>query len=286
MFVIIGVIVVIAGIVIGFTMPGGNLVLLIQISEFITIGGATIGSLLISAPLSLIKKIVATIPKIFTNKKNTKADYMEMMKSFCDLFLIAQREGLLAIEKHVETPEKSEILSRNKKFINDPVRKNFFCDTMKIMLAGSVPPHEMESLMDSEIETFEKENKPVIDSISRVGDSLPGLGIVAAVLGIIITMASINQGAEAVGHHVAAALVGTFLGILLSYGFINPIAAHVGLILEEQVQDLVIIKTFILAYGKGNPPFVAAEIARRTIFSEERPGFVELESSLRGKKDK
>jgi chemotaxis protein MotA len=286
MFVIIGIVVVIAGIVIGFTMPGGNLILLLQISEFITIGGAAIGSLLISAPLPLIKKIVAIIPKIFTHKKNTKEDYMQILKSFCDLFLIAQREGLLAIEKHIETPDTSDILNRNKRFINDSVRKNFFCDTMKVMLAGSVPPHEMEALMDSEIETFEKENKPVVETIARVGDSLPGLGIVAAVLGIIITMASINQGAEAVGHHVAAALVGTFLGVLLAYGFINPIAANVNHIIEEQIQDLQIIKSFILAYGKGNPPFVAAEIARRTIFSDERPTFTELESSLRGRKDK
>jgi len=286
MFVIIGIIVVIISVVLGFTIAGGNLFLLIQISEFITIGGAVIGSVLIASPVSLIKKIIKIFPEIFKHSKNSKEDYMEMLKSFSDLFLIAQREGLLAVEKHIEEPDKSEILSRNKKFINDPYRKNFFCDTMKVMLAGSVPPHEMEGLMDAEIETFEKENRPVIETITRVGDSLPGLGIVAAVLGIIVTMASINQGAEAVGHHVAAALVGTFLGVILAYGFVNPLAANLAHLLEEKAQDLQIIKTFILAYAKGNPPFVAAEIARRTIFSDERPSFEELESSLRGKKDK
>ncbi|PKL82172.1 MAG: flagellar motor stator protein MotA [Ignavibacteriae bacterium HGW-Ignavibacteriae-3] len=285
MFVIIGIAVVTVSVLLGFMIAGGNPVLLIQISEFITIGGAVIGSVLIASPLTLLKKIIAVFPEIFKNHKNTKEDYSEMLKSFCDLFLIAQREGLLAIEKHVENPDTSEILGRNKKFITDPVRKNFFCDTMKVMLAGSVPPHEMENLMDAEIETFEKENKPVIDTISRVGDSLPGLGIVAAVLGIIVTMASINQGAEAVGHHVAAALVGTFLGVLLAYGFINPMSANLALILEEKAQDLTIIKTFILAYAKGNPPFVAAEISRRTIFSDERPSFSELEAFLRGKKE-
>ncbi len=285
MLVIIGIVVVFVSIILGFTIPGGNLILLFQISEFITIGGAAIGSVLIASPMPLIKKIISVFPGIFKNHKSSKEDYSEMLKAFCDLFLIAQREGLLAIEKHVENPDTSEILSRNKKFINDPVRKNFFCDTMKVMLAGSVPPHEMENLMDAEIETFEKENHPVVEAITRVADAMPGLGIVAAVLGIIITMASINQGAEAVGHHVAAALVGTFLGVLLSYGFINPMAANLALILEEKAQDLTIIKTFILAYAKGNPPFVAAEIARRTIFSDERPSFAELETFLRGKKE-
>src|ERR1035437_8829332 len=140
MFVIIGIIVVIASIILGFTIAGGNLFLLIQISEFITIGGAVIGSLLIASPLSLIKKIVAFLPQIITHTQNTKNDYLEMLKSFSDLFVIAQREGLLAIEKHVEAPDKSDILSRNKKFIGDKLIKEFFCDTMKIMLSGSVPP--------------------------------------------------------------------------------------------------------------------------------------------------
>lgn len=284
MFVIIGIAVVLIAVVVGFTMAGGNLVLLIQISEFITIGGAAIGSLLISVPLSVIKKIVGALPQLFKSHKITKEDYIEMLKSFSTLFLTAQREGLLAIEKHIENPDKSEILSKAKSLMSDPYKKSFFCDTMKVMLAGSVPPHELENLMDAEIETFELENKPVHESVGRIGDALPGLGIVAAVLGIIVTMGSINEGAEAVGHHVASALVGTFLGVLLSYGFVNPIAANMAHGIEEKVQDLQIIKTFILAYAKGNPPFVAAEMARRTIFSDERPTFQELENSLRGKK--
>ncbi len=284
MFVIIGFVVVTASVVVGFTMAGGNLILLIQVSEFVVIGGAALGSLLIASPLPLIKKIIASITKSFGSHGNTKQDYMQLLKAFSDLFLIAQREGLLAIEKHIEAPDKSDILKKADKFIHDSYRKSFFCDTMKVMLAGSVPPHELEGLMDAEIETYEKENKPVYEGLARVGDSLPGLGIVAAVLGIIITMSSINDGAEAVGHHVAAALVGTFLGVLLAYGFVNPLAANIAHSQEESVQDLLIIKSYILAYAKGNPPFVAAEIARRSIFLDQRPTFTELESSLRGKK--
>jgi chemotaxis protein MotA len=284
MFVIIGAVVVLASVVVGFTMVKGNLLSLIQINEFITIGGAALGSLLISSPLSLIKKIMAAITKSFGSHGNTKQDYMQMLKAFTDLFLIAQREGLLAIEKHIEAPEKSDILKKADKFIHDSYRKSFFCDTMKVMLAGSVPPHELEGLMDAEIETFEKENKPVYEGLGRVGDALPGLGIVAAVLGIIVTMGSINEGPEVVGHHVASALVGTFLGVLLSYGFVGPLAANIAHSLEENIQDLQIVKAYILAYAKGNPPFVAAEIARRSIFLDQRPTFGELETTLRGKK--
>ncbi|MEW6653538.1 MAG: flagellar motor stator protein MotA [Bacteroidota bacterium] len=284
MFVIIGFVVVFASVIIGFIIARGNLITLIQPAEFLIIGGAAIGSLLVASPPPLIKKIMKAISNSFGSHGNTKQDYMQMLKVFSDLFLIAQREGLLAIEKHIEAPDKSEILKKADKFIHDDYRKSFFCDTMKVMLAGSVPPHELESLMDAEIETYEKENRPVFESLGRVGDSLPGLGIVAAVLGIIVTMGSIDAGAAAVGKHVAAALVGTFLGVLLAYGFVNPLAANIAHSIEESVQDLLIIKAYILAYAKGNPPFVAAEIARRSIFLDQRPTFTELESSLRGKK--
>jgi len=285
MFVIIGIVVVIVSVVGGFLVAGGNLVLLLQWAEFIVIGGAAIGSLLISAPLSLLKKIAAEMPDLIKGTHYSKRDYLELLKSFNDLFLVAQRDGLLAIEKHIEKPDESDILSRNKKFISNGFIKSLFCDTMKVMLTGGVPPHELESLMETEIETFELESKPVSGTVAKIGDALPGLGIVAAVLGIIITMGSIDQGAEVVGHHVAAALVGTFIGVLLAYGFVNPIAASIEHSTESKVRFLVTIKSCIVAYAKGNPPIVAVEIARRTIFSDERPSFSELENFVRGKSD-
>jgi len=283
MFVIIGSLVVIISIIIGFTMPGGKLMVLIQISEFITIGGATIGSMLISAPLSTIKKIIAEIMGTFSPKHYSKKDYMELLKSFSDLFLLAQRDGLLAIEKHVENPDESEVLGANQKFIKNKHAKTFFCDIMKVMLSGGIPPHELESLIDSEIEIFELENKSVPAILQKTADALPGLGIVAAVLGIIITMGAITDGPEKVGHHVAAALVGTFLGVLLSYGFFNPLATNIEHAIESRVRFLHTIKACIVAYAKGNPPIVAVEIARRTIFSDDRPTFQELENFVRGK---
>lgn len=283
MFIIIGAVVVTVSFIVGYTMHGGQIAVLIQVNEFITIGGVAFGSLMIMAPLEVIKKIFAAIPKALGAKHAHKEDNLELLKAFYELFLVAQRDGLLAIEKHIETPESSDILSKSEMFIKNPVAVSYVCDTLKVMLSGGVPPHEVEALMDLEIETFEAENKTTPHLIAKVGDSFPGIGIVAAVLGIIITMGSINAGAEAVGNNVAAALVGTFLGILLAYGFVGPLATNIEHMLEDEVRYLETIKTCIIAYAKGNPPIVAVEIARRTFFQDVRPTFQELESYLRGK---
>lgn len=283
MFVIIGVAVVVLAVIGGFLFAGGDVVLLIQPAEFVVIIGAAVGSLIISAPPAVMKKIIKTLPGIFKSHAYSKKDYLDLLKAFNDLFLLAQRDGLLAIEKHVETPEESDILSKNQKFLHNELAKTFFCDTMKVMLTGGVPPHELENLIDAEITTLEAETKPAINSITKMGDAFPGLGIVAAVLGIIITMGSIDEGAAAVGHHVAAALVGTFLGVLLAYGFVNPIATNLEVGLEEKMRYLETIKACVIAYAKGNPPIIAVEIARRTIFSDVRPTFSELENYMRGK---
>jgi chemotaxis protein MotA len=283
MFIIIGAAVVVISVIGGFVLSGGNPLLLMQPFEFMILGGAAIGSILISAPLPTVKKLAAAIPALFKSHAMTKADYLELLKSFNDLFLVAQRDGLIAIEKHIENPDQSEILSRSKKFVNDKFAKNYFCDTMKVMLSGGVPPHEIEALLDTEIETYEMERKPISALLNKTGDALPGLGIVAAVLGIIITMGAINEGAEKVGHHVACALVGTFLGILMSYGFVGPLASNMELGLEHEIRYLETIKSCIVAYAKGNPPIIAVEIARRTIFTDDRPSFQELENYIRGK---
>jgi chemotaxis protein MotA len=285
MFIIIGAVVVIIGVLGGFMWSGGNPMLLLQFPEFLTIGGATIGSLLISAPLSVIKKLIASIPKALSPPHFHKHDYLELLKSYNDLFLVAQRDGLLAIEKHIESPAESQILNQSKKFIKNEFTKDFFCDTMKVLLTGGIPPHELEAIIDTEIETFEMELHPITAALSRIGDALPGLGIVAAVLGIIVTMGAINEGAEVVGHHVASALVGTFLGVLMAYGFVGPITASVEHVFEGEVRLLQTIKACIVAYAKGNPPIIAVEIARRTIFTDDRPTFKELENYVRGKSE-
>ncbi len=285
MLIIVGIAIVVVSVIVGFLLAGGNLLVLLQWAEFLVIGGAAIGSLLIATPMTLIKKIFGALPEAIKGSHFSKDNYMELLKSFNDLFLIAQRDGLLSIETHIETPKESDILSRSKHFISSDYMLNFFCDTMKVMLTGGVPPHELEALMDIEIETFEIEYKPVSHSLSMVGDALPGLGIVAAVLGIIVTMGSIDSGAAAVGAHVAAALVGTFLGVLLSYGIVNPIATSIEHMVEHKARYLHTIKACIVAYAKGNPPIIAVEIARRTISSDARPTFSELENYIRGKSE-
>jgi chemotaxis protein MotA len=283
MFIIIGAVVVLGSLVTGFSMAGGSIGALIQISEFITIGGAAIGALLIMAPLPTIKKIISAITGALGEKHLEKEEYMLLLKTLYDIFLVAQRDGLLAIEKHIENPAQSDVLNQSEAFLKNEIAMAFFSDTLKVMLSGGVPPHEIEALMDTEIETYETENKPIAELLTKLGDSFPGLGIVAAVLGIIVTMSSINEGAEVVGHHVAAALVGTFLGVLLAYGFVGPLATNIEHNVETQVRFMETIKTAVVAYAKGNPPIVAVEIARRTLFQDVRPTFSELESYLRGK---
>ena len=285
MLVIVGFLIVAVCVVTGFILAGGNLLVLLQWSEFIIIGGAALGSFLIGSPMEVVKKVIKAIPGTMKSHSFSKQDYLEMLKAFNDLFLVAQRDGLLSIESHVEKPEESTILSKSSKLMHSEHMRNFFCDTMKVMLSGGIPPHELDMLIDMEIETFEAEQKPVGHAINKIGDALPGLGIVAAVLGIIVTMGSINDGAEAVGHHVAAALVGTFLGVLLAYGFIGPLASNIEHSTEESIQHLITIKTCIVAYAKGNPPIMAVEMARRTIFSDSRPTFSELENYMRGKSE-
>ncbi|MBI9073195.1 MAG: flagellar motor stator protein MotA [Melioribacteraceae bacterium] len=283
MFIIIGAVVVLASMMGGFMMAGGQPAVLLQWSEFIVIGGVGFGALMIMVPMPTIVKIFGYIPKAMGHKHVHTHDNLDLLKAFYELFLLAQRDGLLAIEKHIEKPEASDIFSKSPILIANTSAVTYVCDTLKVMLSGGVPPHEVEALMDIEIETYEAEHMANAHLVAKVGDGFPAIGIVAAVLGIIITMGSINDGAEAVGHHVAAALVGTFLGILLSYGFVGPLATNIEHMILDNVRFMETIKSCVIAYAKGNPPIVAVEIGRRTLFSDSRPSFGELEAYLRGK---
>ncbi len=283
MFIIIGAVVVLASLIVGFSIAGGQLAVLFQPSEFIIIGGAAIGSLLISSSLEDLKNIIGAIPKAISYKHHSKEENLSLLKTLYELFLLAQRDGLLAIEKHIENPEESEVFQSDLKLLKNKTAITFLCDTLKVMLSGGVPPHEVEALMDIEIKTYKVETNPTHALLSKLGDSFPALGIVAAVLGIIVTMGSIADGAETVGHHVAAALVGTFLGVLMAYGFVGPIATNIEHMIDGEIRYLETIKECVIAYAKGNPPIVAVEVGRRTLNSSSRPSFSELENYLRGK---
>ena len=284
MFVIIGIVLVFASLIIGYTMHHGNLAVLVQINEFIIIGGAAIGSVLVANPLHVVKKLISGLIQTLKGPKVNKKSYIELLQLLYELFQFAKREGLIALEQHVENPEASPILSKYPTFLANHHGVEFLCDTLKIVLSGGVPAHDLEELMDIDIEVMhESENVPP-GALSTVADAFPGLGIVAAVLGIITTMGAIGEGAEQVGKLVAAALVGTFFGVLMSYGVIGPLAKNMQNNVQVEAKYLEVIKAALLSFAKGAPAAVAIEYGRRAIDPENRPSFKDTEDALRGGK--
>ncbi len=283
MVVLIGIAIVIGSVVVGFTVAGGQLLLLLQWSEFLIIIGTMFGSVILGTPPRLLKKMSVALLGTFRSDSRSRRSYLLLLKTIYDLMVLGQRNGLNEIEQHVDEPFKSDILRKNAELVQDDLNRDFVCDTVRVLLVGGLPPNELETLIDTEIETYEAESGQVCSALSKAAESLPGLGIVAAVLGIIVTMSSIDQGAEFVGRHVAAALVGTFLGVFLCYGLVGPLAAKVEHASDAKVRYLQTVKTCIVAYARGHSPMIAVEMARRSIPSECRPGFIELQNHVRGR---
>ena len=281
MFVIVGTILVFVCIIIGYTMHGGDLMVLLQISEIIIIVGVAIGSVLIANPLPVIKKLIAGAIGTLKGPKVNKAAYIELLQLLYELFQYAKREGLIALEQHVENPEGSAILSKYPTFLKNHHGVEFLCDTLKVVLSGGVPAHDLEELMDIDLEALHREEAIPPAALATMADAFPGLGIVAAVLGVILTMQAITAGAETVGKKVAAALVGTFLGVLLSYGLIGPIAKNMDGIVQKEGRYLECIKAALLSFAKGAPAMVAIEYGRRAIDPDSRPSFKETEESVK-----
>jgi chemotaxis protein MotA len=281
MFVIIGMVLVLACLLIGYTMHEGKIMVLMQVNEFIIIGGAALGSLLIANPLSTIKKIISGLIGTLKGPKVNKKAYIELLQLLYELFQFAKREGLIALEQHVENPESSSILSKYPSFLANHHGVEFLCDTLKIILSGGVPAHDLEELMEIDLDALHGEEAIAPAALSTVADAFPGLGIVAAVLGVIITMGAIGEGAESVGSKVAAALVGTFLGILLSYGFFGPLAKNMDNIVQIEAKYLQAIKAALLSFAKGAPAAVAIEYGRRSIDPVNRPSFKETEDAIK-----
>lgn len=278
MFIFIGAIVVIGGVLGGFVLEGGKAVALYQPLEMLIIGGAALGSLLIATPLSVIKAIIGQIKGVL-GAGLVKKDYLQLLVMMYEVFNVARRDGLVGLENHIEHPKESEIFKRYPKFLANHHAVEFFCDTMRVIISGSVQPHDLQDLMEEDIETLHAEELRPSQALSSVADSLPGLGIVAAVLGVVLTMAAINGPPEEIGHKVAAALVGTFLGILGCYGFIGPLAASLTHRTNDMKQYLGCMKHALLSFHKGVAGVIAVEFARRTLYAEVRPGFTELEKA-------
>ena len=284
MLVMVGMGVVVIAVLGGYLIEGGSFLVLMQVAEFMIIGGAAAGALLISAPPKLLKKILNRVLSSFKGNKVGKEGYLQLLKMMFDLFQTGQKEGVLALESHIEHPDKSSIFSKYPEFLKDNYLLSFLTDTVRLVLIGGISPHEIEALMDTDIETNHQQGAKPGMILQKIGDSMPGLGIVAAVLGIVITMQAIGGPAEEVGRKVAAALVGTFLGVLISYGFIQPLATNLDLTHEEEARMLEVVKAGLTAFAKGFNPMVAVEFGRRSIFDDHRPTFQEMEEALKGKK--
>jgi chemotaxis protein MotA len=284
MFVIIGIAVVVGGVLGGFMMEGGPAAVLLQPVELLIIGGAAIGSLLVGTPLPVLLRLVKVVPGVLKGDPYTKEQYLSLLKTQFELFNMAKRDGLISIESHITDPAKSAIFSKNQFLVHNHHALVFFTDTLKLLLGGGVPPFEIEMILDADIDTHHEEGAVIPGIIQKMGDALPGLGIVAAVLGIVITMGAIDGPPAEIGHKVAVALVGTFVGILGSYGFVQPIASHLEILHQSEARFFHCIKAGVVAFAKGNAPVIVVEFARRTIYHSVRPTFDELEKAVRAVK--
>jgi chemotaxis protein MotA len=285
MFVIIGWLVVLGCVFGVFIAHGGNIsvVLTALPFEMLTIGGATLGAFLANNQMKVIKKTMAGLGACFKGSKYTRARYLELLALLFDILQKARKEGLMAIEKDVEEPEQSEIFKKYATVGSDHHVVEFVTDYLRMMVSGNLNAHEIESLMDSEIETHHNEEHAAVAALQRVAGGLPAFGIVAAVLGVVNTMGSVGQPPAVLGGMIGSALVGTFLGILLAYAFAEPLAGLLEQKVEEGSKELQCIKTTLLASMQGYNPSTAIEFGRKVLFSTERPTFGELEAYVKKK---
>ena len=281
MFVLIGIVVVFGAVVGGYLMEHGNIRVLLQPAELLIIGGAASGTVLIANPLFILKKIVGGLMGVVKGSKFTKDRYMESLRMMYEFLNKARKEGLVGIEADVEDPSKSPIFSKYPNFLADHHVRDFVCDTMRTAITGGVEPFDFDQMMEIDMEVHHQQTSKPISALSTTADSLPGLGIVAAVLGVVITMGSLGGPPEEIGQKVAAALVGTFLGILLCYGLVGPLAANMATAADEEHAHLLVLRILMSSFSKGLAPIMAVEMARRAIPGHVRPGFLEVEKACR-----
>ena len=281
---IVGIIIVLGSVAGGYVLSHGNLAALWQPYELLVIGGAAFGAFVISNPMKVVLRVMRSLPVLMRGPRYNKAAYMDLLSLLYDLFAKARKEGLMAIENDVEEPENSEIFKKYPRILKDHHAVEFITDYLRLMVGGNMNPFELENLMDVEIDTHHQEAELPASAINKVAEALPGFGIVAAVLGITITMASIGGPIEQIGAHVAAALVGTFLGILLAYGFVGPMGTALEHIVREEGKFFEVIKVCLLATVNGYSPQVAVEFGRKAMYPSIRPSFRELEEHIKQKK--
>lgn len=285
MSILIGAVIVLSCVLGGYLMGHGNLSVLIQPPEVVIIGGAAVGALVISMPMKHIKELIHTLLSVIKTPEPAKKQYIELLILLYQLFTKTRREGLISIEADLETPKDSEIF----KTYGQLVLKNhhllyFLCDNFRVITTTTLAAHELEALMDAEIEVIHHESLISAHAVNRLADGLPGLGIVAAVMGVVITMGHIDQPPKILGHHIGAALVGTFMGVLMCYGFCSPTSTYLEHRALADMSLYHVIKMALVTFvGAGNVPQTSVEFARRVVPADEKPSFFELEAAMKGK---
>lgn len=279
---LVGIVLVFLAVIGGYLLEGGNLHLLWQPIELLIIGGAAFGAFLISNPMSLVKSTLNAAKGTLSSAHHS--NYDELFVCIYQLLTLIRKEGSVAVEPHIDQPSQSTIFQAAPSILKSKSLVDFICDNLKAFNSTSMAPHEFEQLMDTDIASQKEEMIEPAHAITRVADGLPGLGIVAAVLGVVLTMTKISEPAEVIGHSIGAALVGTFLGILGSYGFVSPVATQIESRAHHASMDMYVCKAALISFAMGWPPMLALEHARRVIPPHDRPDFSSLEKILRAAK--
>jgi len=282
-FIIVGLVIVMGAVLGGYVMGHGHLSVLFQPNEFLVLGGAGLGSMIIANPVSVLKASVSQTMGLLKPNPFSATAYAELLQVLYDIFQKARKDGLVGLESHIENPESSDIFQKYPSFMGNHHAVSLLCDTLKVLLTGTVEDHNLAEILDVDLEKHHHEAMLVPHAITAVGDAMPGFGIVAAVLGVIITMGAIGGAASEIGEHVAAALVGTFLGILLAYGVFSPIAKALENRIHAEHDYMLCVRTALLSFARGDAPMTAVEFARRNVEPHERPSFAELEELTRKK---
>jgi chemotaxis protein MotA len=281
---VVGALVVIACVFGAYAFHGGHLLVIWQPAEFIIIGGAAIGALIIGNTPATVTSALKMAGKAWFGKGPGKKEYTELLQMMFQLFQIFRKDGPQAVERHIEEPEKSEIFKQYPTFLKNHHAVDFLCDTMKITLSADLSQYDVDDLLSDDIKVIHEEEHLAQHAINLIAEALPGLGIVAAVLGVVHTMGYLTAGTEKIGELIGAALVGTFFGVLMCYGFVGPTANKMGSDIAAEGRYLMVIKAALVALQRGAPPLVCVEYARRTIFPHDRPTFAEMDSATKGAK--
>jgi len=277
----VGALIVIVGVFGGYVLAGGHLHIVFQPFEVMIIFGAAFGGFIIGNPMGTVKMAMKKAVHAMIGKGPNKKDYVELLQLMFQLFQIFRKDGPQAVEKHIEEPNSSEIFKAYPNFLKNHHAVDFLCDTMKITLSADLSQYDVDDLLDQDIKTAHEEEHAAQHAVANTGDAFPGLGIVAAVLGIVHTMGFLDQGPQVIGHHVAAALIGTFLGVLACYGFVGPIALKMKNDIDSEGRYLMVIKAALVSLQRGAPPLVCVEFARRSIYPTERPSFEEMDTATK-----